>query len=124
MNRPDLTALTRATAGLLMPSESDEPITVVHWDDAASELDNAAILRLAGCEPGKKVERIDPTDLLRDALHGSEASRFRELLQTLETAVDAVRGYRIGEVEKDVYLMGRLKDGSGWAGVRSLVVET
>jgi nuclease A inhibitor-like protein len=36
MSKPDLSALKQAAAGLLLPSESDEPIEVIDWNHEAA----------------------------------------------------------------------------------------
>ncbi len=124
MSQPDLGAVERAARGLLLPSESDEPIDMVRWDDGAAELDDGAVLRLAGREPGTRLDRTDLADVFRDAFRGPDADRFRELARAIEAAVDSVRVYRLGDVEKDVYVVGRTRGGGGWAGIRSRVVES
>ncbi len=124
MSTPALSKLERAVAGLLLPSESDEPIAVVRWPCDAGDLDEGELLRLAGLPPGAKVERTDVADVFRDGFAGDEAARFRAVAAALDAALDAVRAYRVGEVEKDVFIVGKVKAGPGWAGLRGKVVET
>ncbi len=128
MSKPDLGRLERAVAGLLLPSESDEPINVVRWEagggSVGAEPGDGDALRIAGCKPGTRVERTDLDDVFRDGYAGNESARFRDLAGLLASSLDAIRVFRVGEVEKDILILGRVKAGGGWAGLRSKVVET
>jgi Nuclease A inhibitor-like protein len=123
MSKPDLSALKQAAAGLLLPSESDEPIEVIDWDHDAETLKDSDVLRLAGCSPSAPMEMTDLKDIFRDAVAGADAAKFRKLIAALNETLADIRVYRIGEIEKDVVIVGKTKAG-GWAGLKSKVVET
>jgi hypothetical protein len=90
---------------------------------AARQLTDQEVLRLAGHKPGDRVEATDLDDIFRDAVAGDNAKKFQKLIQALKDTLDDIRVYRVGEVEKDVYIVGKTK-GGGWAGLKSKVVET
>ena len=123
MSKTDLTALKKAADGLLLPSESEEPIEVIAWGGETGQLTDQEVLRLAGHKPGDRVEATDLDDIFRDAVAGDNAKKFQKLIQALKDTLDDIRVYRVGEVEKDVYIVGKTK-GGGWAGLKSKVVET
>jgi hypothetical protein len=123
MSKTDLTALKKAADGLLLPSESDEPIEVIDWGGETGQLTDQEVLRFSGHKPGDRVEATDLDDIFRDAVAGDNAKKFQKLIQALKDTLDDIRVYRVGEVEKDVYIVGKTK-GGGWAGLKSKVVET
>ena len=123
MSKTDLTALKKAADGLLLPSESEEPIEVIAWGGETGQLTDQEVLRLSGHKPGDRVEATDLDDIFRDAVAGDNAKKFQKLIKTLKDTLDDIRVYRVGEVEKDVYIVGKTK-GGGWAGLKSKVVET
>ena len=51
------------------------------------------------------------------------AERFRQLLQVLSEELSDIAVYRIGAIEIDAYILGRLKDGS-YGGLKTKVIET
>lgn len=122
MSQSVLNTLKKAAAGLTLPSESDEPIEPIAWGQAAS-LSPADALRLSGHKPGDTIETTDLDDIFRDALAGDDAAKFRSLIKTLKGALSDLRVYRVGDIEKDVYIVGRTPDGT-WAGLKSKVVES
>ena len=123
MSKTDLTALKEAADGLLLLSESDEPIEVIAWGGETGQLTDQGVLRLAGHKLGDRVEATDLDDIFRDAVAGDNAKKFQKLIQALKDTLDDIRVYRVGEVERDVYIVGKTK-GGGWAGLKSKVVET
>ena len=122
MSKNALSTLKSACKGLSLPSESDEPIEPVQWDLAGSPTE-ADVLRLSGHKPGERVETTDLPDIFRDALAGDDADKFEALSQALKDSLSDLRVYRIGDVEKDVYIVGR-DAGGKWVGLKSKVVET
>jgi hypothetical protein len=51
-----------------------------------------------------------------------QAGRFRQLVRALKENLADVKVFLVGGTVKDVYVVGRTD--SGWAGVRTKVVET
>jgi hypothetical protein len=56
-------------------------------------------------------------------LADARPQRPAEPLSTPKDTLDDIRVCRVGEVERDVYIVGKTK-GGGWAGLKSKVVET
>ncbi len=126
-----LTELTQAAAGLLFMSETDAPFTPVQWPGDA-ELTPAGLCRLTGHDATTPVETVRLEDFFRAAASEPEwkhaeqlttARRYQALLQWLGTNLADVRVYRVGQVNIDVYIMGRSANGA-WLGLSTRVVET
>jgi hypothetical protein len=102
---PTLEALKRASKGLLFPSESDAP------------------LELVGAEEGTGVEETTLADLLR-TVPPEDKAQFDQLAKVLKEQLTGIKVYKVGdEAEREVYIVGKTKDGQ-WAGLKTSVVET
>lgn len=121
---PDpLAAVRKAAAGLLYPSESDEPIVPFAWPASAGASARAAV---AGRErAGTPIEEVSAADFFA-ALEGTDdAARFAALRKALEAAVAGLTVLRAGEVRVAIYVTGKLPGpAGGWAGVRTTSAET
>jgi len=114
--------LQAAVAGLLYPSESDEPFDVVWWQAREGKSAREAV---AAHGAGRKIETV-PIDAYFSQLDESDdARRFRMLRQTLESRLSDLSVFRVGagEVRVDVYLIGRNRN-EDWVGVHTVSVET
>jgi hypothetical protein len=127
-----LDSLRAASAGLLFPSERDQPLEAFVWTDAGAELDASALRRRLGLPADAPVERVDPDEFFADAVarrdwHGAaekdSARRFRILVEVLKDRLSGLRAFRVGRVEIDAYVVGRTARGD-WAGVRATLIET
>ncbi len=123
--------LEKATAGLLFPSESDEPLHVFVWRDAAP-FSVQALLTHAGCDLKTPVQTTDLNRFFRpvttpQAWYGEEERermrRFQALRDLLKAELRDIKVYKIGTVAIDVYVVGRAADGT-YCGVTTRVVET
>ena len=124
--------LERAAAGLLFRSEADHPLRPFVWPgDEPFSLER--LLELRNYPPGTPVETFDVAQFFRHAVaapaephdpaaHRS-ARRFRALVSTLKKNLEAITVYKIGEIEIDVYIIGRTCDGR-YVGLSTKVVET
>ena len=126
-----VTRLEEATAGLLFPSESDEPLHVFVWRDAAP-FSPQALLAHAGCDPTTPIRTTDPDRFFRPvttprAWHGEEEQarmrRFKALRDLLKAELRDIKVYKIGTVAIDVYVVGRAANGA-YCGFTTKVVET
>lgn len=120
-----------ASAGLLYPSESDAPLHVFVWQDAAP-FSPQALLASAGHD---RTTPIHITDLDRffhpvttpQPWHGEEEQelvrRFTALRDLLKATLGDIKVYKIGAVAIDVYVVGRAADGT-YCGLTTHVVET
>ncbi len=118
----EVMTLEQASKGLLYPSESDEPFAGVALGGNQGESVETLIARIAG---GRKVEEVGVEQFFGELQVGEDGEGFRELRRSLESQLTALRIFRVGsgEVEVDVYLIGR--GGSGrWVGLKTKSVET
>lgn len=126
------TLLTKASDGLLMPSESDAPFTPFHWTGAATRrLTIPRMLRLTGHAPDTPVEVVDLDWFFRnvaqhqpwhDPQQAADVRRFQRLERVLEQRLADVRVYRIGTIRIDAYIVGRC--GDDLAGASTVLIET
>ena len=115
--------------GLLVPSESDFPMTPLRW---GCEAPSPEALRAAqGGAPAALVEErtldaffarmVDPAE--PDAAALAEAARYRQLVELLRAHLEDLRVYRVGRVSIAVFILGRHASGE-WLGLRTKLVET
>jgi hypothetical protein len=120
MSEDPLQALRDAVRGLLYPSESDEPIEVFVWDRKEADAKSAIAAQVA---KDALVQEVDLADFFRELETSDGGQQFKNLHRILITTLTGVRGYRAGEVEVQIYLIGRTPDGK-WAGLHTISVET
>jgi hypothetical protein len=129
---PDtLAALTAASAGLLVPSESDYPLEPFVWPGPAP-ITVAALLAHLGLPPDTPVETRGVERFLgrlareRDwmgAADRAKAARFGALQRLFLERLSDVVVYRVGEIELQVFTVGRDADGR-YLGLRTTQIET
>jgi len=120
---PVLDALKKASKGLLYVSETESKLHPFVWEDAG-ELDEKAILTAGEYEYDghTPVKRVTLEDFLR-AVPEEDRAGFDRLASVLREQLTDLRVYKLGKVEKDVYVVGKTPAGQ-WAGVWASVVET
>jgi len=119
---PAVEALKKASKGLLWPSESDAPLEPFVWT-GGDKLTPERVAELAGAEEGTEVEEATLASLLK-TIPPEDKARFDPLLKTLKEQLAGVKVYKVGdEAERDVYIVGKTRDGQ-WAGLKTSVVET
>src|SRR4051794_28850330 len=119
---PVLTALKKASKGVLFPSESDAPLEPFGWKDGAA-LPPARLLELSGTPAGTPVEERSLATVLR-TVPAEDKPQFAALVQVLKEQLSGVKVYVVGdEPEKQVYIVGKTKAGE-WAGLKTSVVES
>lgn len=126
------TILTKASTGLLMPSESDYPFTSFRWPSSATRnVTTAQLLRLTGQTTGTAVEVVDLADFFRNvAVHQPwhdpqqtiDVRKFKRLMRVLEQHLTDIRVYRIGTIRIDAYIAGRC--GRHLIGLSTTLIET
>jgi hypothetical protein len=124
--------LLQASAGLLMPSESEYPFESVYWSgQAKEELTTQKLLQLTGHPDNSPVETVELDYLFQNVAQEKEwhdevqkvnVSRFQNLVSTLDNNLSNIKVYRVGTINLDVYIVGRA--GSDLAGLSTKVVET
>ena len=123
MNEVDddvLISLRQASKGLLYPSESDEPFSAFVWN--ATEHD--AVRQIAAL--GKRISPLSETtldDFFAELMTGDDGDQLQQLRATLESRLSGTRVLRIGEVEVEIYVIGKNVAGD-WAGVCTVSIET
>src|SRR5436305_1598813 len=124
-------ALEKASQGLLFPSETDAPFEAFEWRSEEGKPDKARVLELAGLPPGTPVKTKGLDAFFKDATQEqdwtddaekAEAQKFKQLVGTLKESLKDVKVFQAGKGESDVYIVGRTE--SGWAGLKTKVVET
>lgn len=122
----------QATEGLLMPSESEFPFKGFHWNDTNSLIPET-LLELTDRSPDTQVEETNLDYLFRniavekdwhDEIQKADVAKFQRLKQVIEENLSDIKVYRVGNVEIDVYIIGKLKAGSGLAGLSTKLIET
>lgn len=126
-----LEALRQVAQGLLFPSETDAPIEPFFWPDEAPKTPSVEVVakRLKESPSAIKTQSLatffKPTlaeEEWHNAQEKAEVKRFQALLDVVKQSLEAVKVFRIGKVEIEVYVVGRISD--GYAGFKTQVVET
>jgi len=117
-----LKALQTAAKGLLFPSETDAPIEAFAWPGGAKPPDEAAVRANAKVDAKTPIEQLSLDDLKR-TIPSELGEDFKPLFAAIAKHLSGVSVFKVGEVEIDVYIVGRTADGQ-YAGVKTQVVET
>ncbi|MFD2244738.1 nuclease A inhibitor family protein [Pontibacter ruber] len=121
--------LKKASNGLLMMSETDEPFEFYYDEEhVANNLDTENVLKLAGMPAEYPAEVVDLEYFFRnmtrpDVAGEQQAQGFQRLQATLHELLQDVKVYRIGENRITVFILGKTPDGK-IAGLKTVVVET
>lgn len=122
--------LQQATADLLWMSESDYPFEVVTWEHGIDL--NPKALFPAVTSDNISVETLTLTDFFAPAIaiedwyeaeELAQVDRYQELLHAIESNLTEVQVFRLGEIEIDVYIVGKTADGE-LIGLKTQVIET
>ena len=113
-----LSALTKAAAGLLFPSETDAPFAAFSW---GKQLNTAETIRVKGAVAKEDACReLSLDDFLGDLL---EEQEFRTLQKAILANLADVKVYRCGSIEVTYFIVGTTTDGQ-IAGLKTTGVET
>lgn len=125
-----LAQLQAAIEGLQWMSESDFPFEVVHWSQTA-ELTPDLLLKLTDHAPETPMQTeaieaffewaIQPQDWHRPE-EAAAVERYKSLLQLLQTHLQTPQVYRLGEVNVEIYILGKTDE--ELVGVKTQAVET
>jgi hypothetical protein len=128
-----LLKLQEASAGLLMPSESDYPFEVFVAPAGSSlPLPSPVLLSWIHRSADTAVEGVNLPYFFRNVTrerpeHGESereaVRRFRHLQQVLEQELADVRVYRVGSIRIDAYILGRTSEAQ-IAGLKTTLIET
>lgn len=123
--------LATACEGLLWLSESDYPWEVIYWQDVTN-CDRPTLLQRYSYHPETKVvtKTVDSffapaiqEQEWHEATEKAETKRYQNLYNLLKENLQDVRVYLVGEVEIDVYVLGKIDD-NAVAGLSTKIVET
>lgn len=125
--------LEKAAKGLLFPSESDYPFTVLLWPGEGRKAPTALkLLSLLQREDVSESEEQDFDYFFRNVTRyqdwhapekRQEIDRFKHLANLIKTNLTDVKVFRLGQVEIDCYIVGRTKSGDLVA-LKTTVIET
>jgi hypothetical protein len=119
---PIVKEMNAAAKGLLFPSESDAPIEAFTWPGGDGPPTEAVVRTNAKVKKDTPVQQIALTDLTRTIPEESRGD-FLPLFGLLAHHLSGTTVFKVGEVNMDVYIVGRTTDGQ-YAGVKTEVVET
>ncbi len=132
-NSDEITAkLKEASTGLLMPSESDFAFEPFLWSGVKEPLTPEKILELTNHPQNSKVETVDLSYLFRNLAQEQEwhdeqqkenVGKYRNLVEVLESNLSDIQVFRVGEINIDIYVVGKIQSGD-LAGLATKVVET
>jgi hypothetical protein len=128
-----LEEVTNLLKNLLYPSESDEPIEWVSFQASVFPPLTVSDLEFYQGLPQKVVvEEItsedfwEPVTTMEDWYGEDEkaqVTKFLELKSVLEAHLKNVQGFRAGQTEVDLYLLGQLNE-KEWGGLKTKLIET
>lgn len=127
-----VTLLQGLVEGLTWMSETDAPLHVLYWDNSMVLESNEQLLqhmqhpRTAVVGVGEVDQFFEPAVAEQDWFGEEEketAARYRSLLSVLKQHLSHLKVYRVGEVEIDVYVLGRTEADSV-VGIATQIVET
>ena len=120
----------QATTGLLWSSESDYPFEIVTWELGVDL--NPSDLFSNIYDTDLAIESIPLTDLFEPVLIIEDwykqpeldlVDRYTNLLDSINTNLAEVQVFRVGEVEIDIYIIGKTPT-SDLVGLKTRSVET
>jgi len=118
---PVQSSLAKAAKGLMFVSETDAELEPFVWD-VDGKLDEDGLRKQVDAGEDSPVEETTLDRFFR-AVPSSQKKKFDALAKTLKDNLSDLRVYKVGEVEMDVYIVGKTNDGR-WAGLKTQVVET
>jgi hypothetical protein len=132
MDNQIIELLTKASEGLLYPSESDYPFQYVEWNTGGKRLTKKLIRQLTHQQETALVKSLSLDDFFRNVTeikdwYGEEekadAERFSQLKEILQNNLANIRVFKVGKIEIEAYIVGKTRDGK-CAGLSTKVVET
>jgi hypothetical protein len=125
-------ALQQAAAGLTYPSETDAPWATFAWPAAKGAPTAAEVLKQGRRKKGVPVEEQSVDDLFAPLVQEqdwygpeekAEAAKNRTLRDAVKQLLAGPKVFRVGARRVIVYVVGQAREG-GWAGLKSISVET
>jgi hypothetical protein len=122
--------LKQATTDLLWSSESDYPFEIVSWESGIELTPSDLFSNIYDAD--LEIESISLTDLFEPVLTIEDwyeqaeldlVDRYTNLLDSINTNLSEVQVFRVGEVEIDIYIIGKTPTGD-IIGLKTRSVET
>jgi Nuclease A inhibitor-like protein len=122
--------LKQATTDLLWSSESDYPFEIVSWEPGIELTPTDLFSNIYDTDLA--IESISLTDLFEPVLTIEDwyedaelalVDRYTNLLDSINTNLSEVQVFRVGEVEIDIYIIGKTPSGE-IIGLKTRSVET
>jgi len=113
-----LDALTKASSGILYPSETDAPFAPFVWGESKNTA--AAVRRLGGQPRAAKCQTVSLDDFFGDL---QDEKEFQALRTAIEKTLTGVKVYRCGSIRVTYFIVGTDADGR-LAGLKTTAVET
>lgn len=123
--------ITQVVEGLLFSSEADYPLTPFSLSGPALVM-SEALCKLAGVPPQTPVTKVEFDAFFAPMLRLHEGAspetrervaRYQKLVELLRKHLSDLAVYKLGAVEMQAFVVGRLRNGK-LAGLRTTVVET
>lgn len=125
--------LKSLSQNLVWMSESDYPFDIFTWSNQElEEVNIQKLLQKTNHSLEAPVKVIDIDKFFHRATREQEwydeeeketAKKYQALVETLKQNLDNIQVYQVGEVEIDVYIVGKSKSGD-WVGLSTKSVET
>lgn len=112
------------SAGLLYPSESDEPINPFVWEELPNEAWQERLLQPADSQMISDffAKASEIRNWFGEA-EKEEALKFKNLADFIQNNLQNLHIFKEGEIEIEVFVIGQLPSGD-WAGIQTLLVQT
>ena len=125
--------LDEAIKGLLWNSESDYPFEVFIWEFGEKvSLNNEVVLKITKHTLDTPIKIIEFDVFFQGAItpkswydpeESEMVKRYQELVNTMQQYLSDLKVYKVGEVEIDVYIIGRTNT-RDYAGLATVSIET
>lgn len=130
-NEKLLKRLENACLGLLWMSEADFPWEIIYWQDIQN-LNGKTLLDRYNYNPERKIKTTTLESFFAPATTEQEwygsierafTQRYQILKKLLQENLEDIQVYLVGEVEIDVYVLGK-SDRNAIIGISTKIVET
>lgn len=126
-------SLKEASRDLMFQSESDYPVEPFFMElEDKESISGEDILKAMGYPDDTQIESVEFENFFKNAVkeqswHSDEekeiVKRFQKLVHILKTNLKDIKVFKIGNIELDVYVIGKSESGY-FSGIKTKVVET
>ena len=123
--------LSKACDGLMWLSETDYPWYVAYWEDEG-QIERSILIKQYGCDPKIPMTQTTLDSWFKNAIterdwHDEierlQVKRYRYLYNWLKNNLQDIKVFLVGEVEIDVYVVGKLNSNTV-VSLSTKIVET